>query len=262
MNFFDLSGKHALITGATGYLGKEMAIALASAGAHVFINSRSQEKCEALARDLMNKGYKASVASFDVTDHDAVQRFISQIANAHIDIIVNNSYAGGAGSVELSSPESYRNAYESSLVSSAHLFTTALPLLRKAVALNGYASVINIASMYGMVSPDQRIYDSMSVVNPPFYGSAKAALIHWTKYAGCEFAKENIRINCISPGPFPSLQVQENAAELVAKISTKVPMGRIGMAHEIAGPVVFLASPASSFMTGANIPVDGGWTCW
>ncbi|HFF2523730.1 TPA: SDR family NAD(P)-dependent oxidoreductase [Enterobacter cloacae] len=180
----------------------------------------------------------------------------------HVDILVNNSYAGGAGSVELSTPELYRNAYDSSLVASSNLFKELLPKLREAVKRNGYASVINIASMYGMVSPDQRIYDSMSVVNPPFYGAAKAAIIQWTKYAGCEFAKENIRINCISPGPFPALEVQEKASGLVGKISAKVPMGRVGAAQEIAGPVVFLASPASSFMVGANIPVDGGWTSW
>ncbi|MFU0883143.1 SDR family NAD(P)-dependent oxidoreductase [Kluyvera cryocrescens] len=262
MSLFDLSGKNALITGATGYLGKEMAIALASSGAHVFINSRTKDKCDRLVSELVEKGFSATAAPFDVTNHDAVKLFIKSIKANHIDIIVNNSYSGGAGSVELASSEAYRDAYESSLVSSANLFTSALPLLRKAVNINGYASVINIASMYGVVSPDQRIYDSMSVVNPPFYGTAKAALIHWTKYAGCEFAKENIRINCISPGPFPSVQVQENAVDLVEKISAKVPMGRIGMANEIAGPVVFLASPASSFMVGANIPVDGGWTCW
>lgn len=262
MNIFSLDGKYALVTGATGYLGKEMAFALASSGAHVLINSRTQEKCDALVSEITKKGYKASCACFDVTDHKSVETFISALEIKHIDIIVNNSYSGGAGSVELSTPEAYRNAYESSLVASAHLFTTSLPLLRSAVKVNGYASIINIASMYGIVSPDQRIYDSMNVVNPPFYGSAKAALIHWTKYAGCEFAKENIRINCISPGPFPSKNVQESATELVQKIAAKVPMGRVGKAHEIAGPIVFLASSASSFMAGANIPVDGGWTCW
>ncbi|SKC22711.1 NAD(P)-dependent dehydrogenase, short-chain alcohol dehydrogenase family [Kosakonia radicincitans] len=262
MNMFDLTNKYALVTGATGYLGKEIALALASTGAHVLINSRTKLKCDALVNEILCKGYKASSASFDVTDHNAVDEFISNLQLDHIDIIVNNSYAGGAGSVELSSSEAYRSAYDSSLVSSAHLFTATLPLLREAVRRNGYASVINIASMYGMVSPDQRIYDSMSVVNPPFYGSAKAALIYWTKYAGCEFAKENIRINCISPGPFPSMQVQNTAPKLVGKITSKVPMGRVGRANEIAGPVVFLASSASSFMVGANIPVDGGWTCW
>jgi len=257
-----LNGKIALVTGATGYLGREMAFGLASFGAHVLINSRSKDKCEDLAKKIISKGYKASAVSFDVTNHDVVKDVISRLDIKHVDMLINNSYAGGAGSVELSSPELYKNAYDSSLVASANLFTQLLPLLREAVKRNGYASVINIASMYGMVSPDQRIYDSMNVVNPPFYGAAKAAIIQWTKYAGCEFAKENIRINCISPGPFPSLQVQEKASDLVNKISAKVPMGRVGAAQEIAGPVVFLASPASSFMVGANIPVDGGWTSW
>lgn len=262
MNLFDLSGKVALITGATGYLGREMALALASHGAHVLINSRSKNKCDALVNEILSLGYKSSSTPFDVTSKVDVKKFISNFDITHIDIIVNNSYAGGAGSVELSDSDDYLNAYNSSVVSSANLFKELLPSLRSAVRQNGYASIINIASMYGTVSPDQRIYDSMAVVNPPFYGSAKAALIHWTKYAGCEFAKENIRINCISPGPFPSIKTQEVASCLVSKISNKVPMGRIGQAKEIAGPVVFLASPASSFVVGANIPVDGGWTCW
>lgn len=262
MNTFDLNGKIALVTGATGYLGREMAFGLASFGAHILINSRSKDKCDSLAREINSKGFKASAVSFDVTDHHVVKEVITNLDVEHVDILVNNSYAGGAGSVELSKSDLYRSAYDSSLVASANLFTELLPKLREAVKRNGYASVINIASMYGMVSPDQRIYDSMSVVNPPFYGAAKAAIIQWTKYAGCEFAKENIRVNCISPGPFPTLEVQEKASGLVSKITAKVPMGRVGAAKEIAGPVVFLASPASSFMVGANIPVDGGWTSW
>jgi NAD(P)-dependent dehydrogenase (short-subunit alcohol dehydrogenase family) len=116
--------------------------------------------------------------------------------------------------------------------------------------------------MYAMISPDQRIYESASGVNPPFYGAAKAALLQWTRYAACEFGAEGIRVNSISPGPFPSELVQKGSPAFIEKLANKVPMGRVGQSAEIKGPILFLASSASSFVNGANIVVDGGWTCW
>jgi NAD(P)-dependent dehydrogenase (short-subunit alcohol dehydrogenase family) len=119
-----------------------------------------------------------------------------------------------------------------------------------------------MGSMYGMVSPDQRVYESKRVANPPFYGAAKAALLQWTRYAACEFGPEGIRVNAISPGPFPSTDVQAANPDFVATLANKVPMGRIGHAKEIQGPLSFLISDASSFVNGTNLVVDGGWTCW
>jgi NAD(P)-dependent dehydrogenase (short-subunit alcohol dehydrogenase family) len=137
-----------------------------------------------------------------------------------------------------------------------------IPKFKVAASQNGYASVVNIASMYGMVAPDQRIYSEINGINPPFYGAAKAALIQWTKYAACEFAKDKIRFNSVSPGPFPSSEIQENNPELINNIIDKVPMDRLGKPSELVGPVSFLSSSASSYVTGINIPVDGGWTAW
>lgn len=257
---FRLDGKSALITGSTGHLGRQLALSLAKSGAHVFVNSRNITDCEELALHILNNGGTATVASFDVSDHDQVKSFSSSVEL--IDILVNNSYAGKGGTVESSNSLDYVASYQASVVSSANLVKELLPHFRKAVAKNGYASVVNIASMYGIVSPDKRIYDSPQGTNPPFYGAAKAALIQWTKYAACEFAKENIRFNAISPGPFPSESVQKNTPHLIEKIISKVPMNRIGNPDDLVGAVLFLASPASSFVTGVNIPVDGGWTAW
>jgi NAD(P)-dependent dehydrogenase (short-subunit alcohol dehydrogenase family) len=116
--------------------------------------------------------------------------------------------------------------------------------------------------MYALVSPDLRVYDTAAGANPPFYGAAKAALLAWTRYAACEFGKENIRVNAISPGPFPSNKVQAENSAFVTRLAARVPMGRIGQSHEIGGPVLFLASSASSFVNGTNLIVDGGWTAW
>jgi NAD(P)-dependent dehydrogenase (short-subunit alcohol dehydrogenase family) len=257
---FRLDGKSALVTGSTGHLGREIALSLARAGAHVYVNSRNITDCEELALLIVNDGGAATVACFDVTNQDQVKLFSSSVDL--VDIVVNNSYAGNGGTVETSDSVDYISSYQSTVVSSANLVRVLLPHLRKAVAKNGYASVINISSMYGVVAPDNRIYDSSQETNPPFYGAAKAALIQWSKYAACEFAKENIRVNVISPGPFPSDSVQRNSPHLIEKIIFKVPMNRIGNPNDLVGAVVFLASPASSFITGANLPVDGGWTAW
>ncbi|WP_144630516.1 SDR family NAD(P)-dependent oxidoreductase [Bordetella genomosp. 13] len=257
---FSLNGKSIFITGATGHLGRQLALSLGEMGAHVIVNSRTQANCESLALDIEKAGGAATAASFDVTDVEQIKKFAESIDS--LDVLVNNSYAGAGGTVEISEGADYASSYQSSVIACANLVRYLLPHLRKAVIRNGYASVINVASMYGMVSPDPRIYDSAAGTNPPFYGAAKAALIQWTKYAACEFAKEKIRVNCVSPGPFPSLAAQANNPELMGRIVAKVPMNRIGQPLDLVGPVAFLASPSASFVTGVNIPVDGGWTSW
>lgn len=261
VQIFSLQGKTALITGATGYLGSAMAFVMAEAGAHVLINSRSWERAGALINCLAAQGYSAEPATFDVTNPNAIDQFFADF-NSPLHVLVNNAYVGGAGNIELSGAETYAGSYDVTVLAAHNLLKAALPGLRKAVKNDGDASVINLASMYAMVSPDQRIYESASGVNPPFYGAAKAALLHWTRYAACEFGSEGIRVNSISPGPFPSKLVQKDNPHFVEKLSKKVPLGRIGQADEIKGPALFLASSASSFVNGANIVTDGGWTCW
>lgn len=262
INIFSLEGKTALVTGATGHLGKSMAFILAEAGAKVLVNSRSHVRCDALVSQLQGAGLKAECAVFDVTSQVAVENFIKSVHGRSLDILINNAYVGGAGSIELSASETYAASYDVTMIAAHRLLKSLLPNLRQAVRLHNDASVINLASMYALVSPDQRIYDSDSHVNPPFYGAAKAALLSWTRYAACELGKENIRVNAISPGPFPSDEVQRTNSAFIESLSRKVPAGRIGCTDEIKGPTLFLASAASSFVNGANIVVDGGWTCW
>ncbi len=258
---FSLRGKTAMITGATGYLGSAMSWALAEAGAHVMINSRSVERSNVMVGDLIAAGHSAEPAVFDVTDELAISQFFETHQQA-LHILINNAYVGSAGSIELSGAKAYAESYDVTMLAAHNLLLAALPSLRKAVQEDGDASVINLASMYAMVSPDQRIYESTHAVNPPFYGAAKAALLQWTKYAACEFGVEGIRVNSISPGPFPSDAVQKNNPKFIQKLANKVPLGRIGRVDEIRGPALFLSSPASSFVNGTNIVVDGGWTCW
>ena len=259
---FSLSGRTALITGATGYLGSAMAIVLAEAGAHILVNSRSQERSDALVKILVDSGYTAESAVFDITDQQAMDKFFLAWQKLPLHILINNAYVGGAGSIEFSKAADYTNSYDISVLASHNLLNSALPSLRVAVKQSGDASIINLASMYAMVSPDQRIYESAQGVNPPFYGAAKAALLQWARYAACEFGAEGIRVNSISPGPFPSESEQINKPDFIKKLVNRVPMGRIGLSDEIKGPVLFLASPAASYVNGANLVVDGGWTAW
>lgn len=262
IEIFSLKGKTALITGATGHLGNAMAHIFAEAGAKVLINSRSSTNCDVLVERLQGQGYKAERAVFDVTVPSEVLAFAKCLQDEPLHILVNNAYVGGAGSIEKAESESYAASYGVTVVAAQNILKSMLPNLRLAVKQSGDASVINMTSMYALVSPDQRIYDSASAVNPPFYGAAKAALLQWTRYAACEFGKEGIRVNAVSPGPFPSLEVQAANPRLVKNLVEKVPMGRIGASDEIKGPMLFLASNAASFVNGANVVVDGGWTSW
>jgi NAD(P)-dependent dehydrogenase (short-subunit alcohol dehydrogenase family) len=258
---FSLAGKTALITGATGHLGAAMTVSLAEAGAHVLVNSRSEEACARLANELSQAGHSAEALPFDITDEAQIKKNLQRFRKSPLHVLINNAASTTLGNIQEASAESYRKGYEVILVAVHNLLQASLPGLRKAVKETGDASVINIASMYGMVSPDPRIYSSGSDANPPFYGTAKAALLQWTRYAACEFGGEGIRVNAICPGPFPANDAQKNRS-FIKKLSEKNPTGRIGQTNEIKGPTLFLASSASSYVNGANIVVDGGWTAW
>lgn len=261
-NRFSLESKTVLITGATGYLGRAMVYGMAELGARVLVNGRNRSNVDEFVEELTAAGFCAETAAFDVNDEQAVRGWFDKFGDIPLHGLVNNAYSGKAGSIETAAVSDYRDSYEVSLVSAHRLLREALPNLRAAVTNRGGASVVNIGSMYGMVCPDQRVYPDKSAANPPFYGAAKAALIQWTRYAACEFGSEGIRVNAVSPGPFPSSAVQASNADFVETLANRVPLGRIGQAEELQGPLSFLISDASSFVSGANLVVDGGWTCW
>lgn len=259
---FSLAGRTALVTGATGHLGREMTLALAAAGAHVIVNARRARPAEEFVESLLRSGYSAELAVFDVSSSEDIEATATGFRDRKLNILVNNAYAGGAGNIEHADPAAYEQSYRVTLIAAHSMLRAYLEALRLAVAQDGEASIINVASMYGVVSPDQRVYESVLATNPPYYGAAKAALIQWTRYAACEFGKDGIRVNCLTPGPFPADQVADQQPEFVARLASRVPLGRVGSAHEIRGPLLFLASPAASFVNGANLVVDGGWTAW
>jgi len=247
----------ALVTGGTGRLGTAISKSLAGAGAHVIVNSRISK--------WKSSGPNFFPAQFDVTDEHAIQRWALKIKKdfGKLDILVHCAYQGKTGTLENATPDGFRSAYEVSVVSAFNLLNAFSPLLEKAAQKNfGGASVIHIASVYGMRSPDPSIYGKSGMNNPPHYGAAKAALLQFTRYAACHLAPQKIRVNAISPGPFPTEELLSRNSDFHAKLRKKVPLGRVGEPEELQGAVLFLASDASSFVTGINLPVDGGWTAW
>lgn len=257
---FSLQERVALVTGATGHLGQEMVIALAMAGAHVIMNSRSEQKLQLLAEQLSNMGREGTILPLDITDRVAITKKVPQLLErfGKLDILVNNAYSGAAGEWQNATMEDFSTAYDIAVSSAFHLIKVCFPFMDK----SSYGSIINIASMYGHVSPDPAIYGDSGFNNPPYYGAAKAGLLQLTRYLACHYAKHGIRVNTLSPGPFPPETMKTLHPEFYQNLCAKVPMKRIGVAHEIQGPLLFLASNASSFVTGADLKVDGGWTAW
>jgi len=261
---FRLDGRVAFLSGATGHLGPVMAEALAAAGAHVVLNARGGDRLHALCAELRIKGCKVSTACFDVTDEAAVLKQVALIDEEHgrLDIVVNNANHGRPGTIESTTAEDFEQLYRVNVVGAFRMIQASVSLLRESAKSTAGSSVVNIASMYGSVSPDPSIYGASGANNPPSYGAAKAALIQLTRYAACHLAPDGIRVNCISPGPFPAARYLQNDPGFHNRLKQKVPMGRTGDPRELRGPLLFLASDASSYVTGVDLAVDGGWTAW
>jgi NAD(P)-dependent dehydrogenase (short-subunit alcohol dehydrogenase family) len=264
MHQFRLDGRVAFLSGATGHLGRFMAKALVEAGAHVVLNGRRKDVLKTFAAELKKSGHHVSTACFDVTDEDAVVRNISLIGKKHgrLDIIVNNASQGRPGTIENTTRADFEQVFRVNVVAAGQIIQAAMPLLRESAKSTAGSSVVNIASMYGSVSSDSSIYGSSGAHNPPSYSAAKGGLIQLTRYAACHLASDRIRVNCISPGPFPAQRYLQNDPGFHDRLKAKVPMGRTGEPQELSGPLLFLASDASSYVTGINLAVDGGWTAW
>lgn len=262
MTHFRLDNRVILLTGATGYFGAAMAEGIIKSGAIVILAGRTKNKLEQLSKKL---GDRAQPIVLDMVSEELCVETISWIQKTfnQLDGIVNNAYSGRVGTIDQINPNDFANACAINLTGPFQLIKAALPILEKTAKKNdGGASIVNISSMYGKVSPDPRIYGNSGQNNPIQYGVAKGGLIQMTRYLACHLADKKIRVNSISPGAFPRPNIRESAPEFLKQLEQKIPMGRIGYAHEIIGPVLFLLSSASSYVTGADISVDGGWTAW
>lgn len=254
-----LENKDIWVIGGAGYLGQPTVKLLASAGAKVLCGDLENKA----ATFVESSGLSASVtpATVDVRDEQTIKDFVAtHIKQRGIPHgLVNLAFSSTAKKMEELSGDEFDKANHGNL--------TATFLLTRETGMQmagaGYGSIVLFSSMYGMVSPDPKLYEgTLMNKNPIEYGVGKAGIIQMTRYMAIHWGKQNVRCNCISPGPFPNPNVQKNNPEFVERLAQKTPMGRFGKPEEIAGAVAFLVSDAASYITGQNIAVDGGWTSW
>jgi NAD(P)-dependent dehydrogenase (short-subunit alcohol dehydrogenase family) len=259
-DLFDLTDNVVVITGATGHLGKAISEGLLQAGAKLFITSKNYEKSLRTA-ELLRNNYKDNVEALelDISSSKSVSSSLRHIyqTEGKIDVLVNNANFNTSYTIENMSESNWLAGLDGTING---VFRTTKAILPYMKMQNG-GSIINIASMYGIVSPNPALYDGTGFFNPANYGSGKAAILQFSRYTACFFAKYGIRVNSISPGAFPNEKVQEDQI-FIERLCEKVPLGRIGQPEELKGAVVFLASKAASYVTGINLVVDGGWTAW
>jgi gluconate 5-dehydrogenase len=255
---FDLTGQVALITGASGHLGSALAEALAEAGARVVAASRVLDKARAAADRLPGPcaGGHLAVALDHMDPASLDAGFDAALAAAgKIDILVNNGHEPLAADWTNVTADQFNRQ----LANASGYFLLARRLHDHAVGRGGPASVIMLGSMYGLVGSYPDAYQGLVPASPVAYHALKGGIVHLTRHLAVYWARDQVRVNCLSPGPFPSPGVN---AELVDRLKGKSPMRRMGAAHELKGAVVYLAGPASSYVTGHNLVIDGGWTAW
>jgi NAD(P)-dependent dehydrogenase (short-subunit alcohol dehydrogenase family) len=260
-DLFSLKNRTALVSGGAGYLGSAMCEALAELGANVVIASRDHLKCNRAAnalQSLLGNGGRAMGFGLNLLDPESVVNCIQAVEREFggLDILVNNAWSGKKNSWESITEEDWKYDIDMSLNSPFRMIKAAFPLLK---ARKGV--ILNIASMYGHVAPDYRLYEGTTFANPPSYGAAKAGVVQFTKYLASFLSPHSIRANALSPGAFPHPPTRENKVFL-ERLSGKNPMNRVGEPHELKGAVALLCSDAGSYITGQNICVDGGWAVW
>jgi NAD(P)-dependent dehydrogenase (short-subunit alcohol dehydrogenase family) len=256
-----LKGKTAIVTGGAGYLGTAISETLAELGANLVLASRDQAKCALKSEEIVRQtggAIRAVGIELDLLKKDASRHFLDEVHKhfGAIDILVNNAWSGNKNSWESISEEHWEYDINMSLNSVFRLTKAAFPDLKETRGV-----VLNIASMYGHIGPDYRIYDGTQFANPPSYGAAKAGVIQFTKYLASFLSPHGIRVNALSPGAFPHPPTQKHEGFMKA-LGSKNPMNRIGQPEELKGAVALLCSNAGSYMTGQNVCVDGGWAIW
>lgn len=256
---FDLSGRVAIVTGAAGWLGAAMSRALAEAGARVVATSRDVAQATEFASMLPGDNHIG--LAFAQDDTDSIPTFLAQVVDqaGQVDILVNNAYGGTAPDIDTATAEDFDRAY--------HTGVTAYFMLAREVVFhlrqrNAPGSIINIGSMYGVVASYPEAYADLPVNSPPNYHGLKGGVVHLTRHLAAYWAADGVRVNTISPGPFPAPRVKDAMPDFIERLDAKTPLGRMGLPEELKGITVLLASDAGSYITGQNILVDGGWTAW
>jgi sorbose reductase len=251
-NLFQLRGKNALVTGASSGIGKQVALAYAQAGAAVALAGRHLETLQPVAEEIAADGGTAVPVICDVTHAEQVATMVGRVTEelGGIDIAVCNA---GIITVERLLDMALDDFQKIQNTNVNGVFLTAQAAAKAMVAQQRAGSIITTASMSG------------HIINTPqhvgHYCASKAAVIHLTKAMAMEFAPHNIRVNSVSPG-YILTELVEPLTEYHPKWEPKIPLGRLGRPEELIGIYLYLASDASSYMTGSDLVIDGGYTCW
>ena len=261
-----LQDRVVVLTGGAGLLGRNHSQALSAAGAHVIVADIDEARANAVVHALSTQGMAMSV---DVTSPSSVRRMVERVKErfGRIDALVNNaaidpkfdSANGGAHfhSFEEYPLELWQRSLEVNLTGAFLCTQVVAPFL----LASGRGSVVNVASIYGIVGPDQRLYRQDRIqlqFKPVAYSVTKSAMIGFTKYLATYWAGSGLRVNALTLGGVEA----DHDPEFVRRYSDRTPMGRMARPDEYGGALVFLLSDASSYMTGANLVIDGGWTAW
>ncbi len=266
---FRLDGKGAVVTGGCGVLGAHFCRALAAQGAAVAVLDLNQDAAEALAQQLAaDHGVAVYGAACDVADPNAVSQTVEEAAArlGSLDVLVNNAATKTSDWADFFEPfESYSLATwrEVMAVNLDGAFLMAQAVGKRMAASGRGGSIVQLSSIYGLVGPDNRIYEGSSLEGMPIntpapYAASKAALVGLTRYLATYWGGQGVRVNAIAPGGVESGQNET----FVTRYSSRTPMGRMGRVEEIVSALLYLASDASSYVTGQTLAVDGGWTAW
>lgn len=269
MDKFNMTGKTALVTGAAGLLGKQFCQTLAQAGAAVVAADLNESAVINTTKELNAQGYLAMGIQVDVTSPDSVHAMVSAATEkfGRLDTLVCS--AAMDPKFDSSQPGQHRSTFEdyplemwqqALNVNLTGLFLCAQAASKPMLA-QGSGSMVFICSTYGLVGPDQRIYErpgQAQQFKPVYYSVTKAGVLGLTRYVATYYAGKNIRSNALTPGGV----FNQHDDLFVQNYSARTVLGRMANLDEMNGALLFLASDASSYMTGSNLVVDGGWTAW
>jgi gluconate 5-dehydrogenase len=257
---FNLSGKTALVTGAAGWLCQSFCRALAEAGASVVCAEipKMNQKAQEVAKSLPIVGNaKHYVTELDYMDPKSIDNCMADAVRqaGKVDIVVNS----GCERVTSDWTDVSGEQFTRQLANATGVFLLSRAFREHVVKRGGRGSIINIGSMYGLVGSYPDAYAGLTMASPVAYHCLKGGILSMSRHLAVYWVGDGLRVNVLTPGPFPAPNVKP---EMVQRLSTKSPMKRMGKPYELKGALVFLASDASSYVTGANIIVDGGWTAW
>ena len=259
---FDLSNRTIILTGGAGLLGSQYAEGLSQAGANLVLADINYAGCKNIAKRLEKKNKNSILPiKLDLTDQKSIKNMVKKTINkfSKIDVLINNAaYQGNpkirTAGFEKLSLDIWQQAIDVNLTG----VFLCCQNIGKQMLKQKSGNIINIASTYGLVGPDQRIYGKSGQNSAAFYAATKSAILNLTRYLSAYWQRTGIRVNTFSPGGVENKQ----DTDFIKKYSSRTPLKRMARKDEYVGSLIFLASDASSYMTGSNLVVDGGWTAW